>query len=100
MNMVYTEDIKRQSLVLKVPKGTVQGGHSGHRGKKRKAASSPHCDYLAKKNQKTNRRRIDPVIVLSGIFEQILNELRDMPDSSHFHFPVNNKVCALRPADI
>lgn len=88
--MKFSEEANRKSLVLKVPKGTVHG--TGGRGKKRKAAASPHCDYLAKKRQNTNRRRIDPLVVISGIFEQILNELRELPDSAHFHAPVNLKV--------
>ncbi len=89
MNMAQEE--KRQSLLLKVPKGTVHTP-TGVRGKKRKATSSPHCDYLAKKRQNTNRRRIDPLVVISGIFETIVSELRELPDSSHFHMPVNSKV--------
>ncbi|XP_034664077.1 transcription initiation factor TFIID subunit 1 isoform X4 [Drosophila subobscura] len=59
--------------------------------KKRRLGSDPHCDYLQRHNKTANRRRTDPVVVLSSILELILNELRTMPDVSPFLFPVNSK---------
>ncbi|KAJ8966592.1 hypothetical protein NQ314_003444 [Rhamnusium bicolor] len=67
----HAEEIKRRSLMLKVPKDAL--------GSK-------------KTTQGTNRRRTDPVVVLSTILENILNEMRDMPDVQPFLFPVNPKV--------
>ncbi|XP_034132637.1 transcription initiation factor TFIID subunit 1 isoform X4 [Drosophila guanche] len=59
--------------------------------KKRRLGSDPHCDYLQRHNKTANRRRTDPVVVLSSILELILNELRTMPDVFPFLFPVNSK---------
>ncbi|XP_065160409.1 transcription initiation factor TFIID subunit 1 isoform X2 [Atheta coriaria] len=62
-------------------------------GKKRKRPPTDiHCDYLKKHSKPANRRRTDPVVVLSTILENILNELRDMPDVQPFLFPVNPKL--------
>uniref|UniRef100_A0A182MJD6 Transcription initiation factor TFIID subunit 1 n=1 Tax=Anopheles culicifacies TaxID=139723 RepID=A0A182MJD6_9DIPT len=78
------EDVKRRTLLLKVPKEAV--------GKKRRrVGGDSHCDYLQRHNKTTNRQRTDPVVVFSSVLEQILNELRDMPDVQPFMFPVNAK---------
>ncbi|XP_022915910.2 transcription initiation factor TFIID subunit 1 [Onthophagus taurus] len=82
----HAEEIKRKTLLLKVPKDAM-----GNR-KKRRATSDLHCDYLKRHNRPANRRRTDPVVVLSTILESILNELRDMPDVQPFLFPVNPKL--------
>ncbi|XP_037910415.1 transcription initiation factor TFIID subunit 1 isoform X2 [Hermetia illucens] len=78
------EDVKRRTLLLKVPKDAVGR-------KKRRIGMDVHCDYLKRHNKTANRRRTDPVVVLSSILEQILNELRDMQDVQPFMFPVNAK---------
>lgn len=78
------EDMKRRTLLLKVPKDAVKG-------KRRRAGVDIHCDYL-KHNKTAKRSRTDPVVVMSSIFEKILNEMRDMPDVQPFLFPVNSKV--------
>uniref|UniRef100_A0A182J0C7 Transcription initiation factor TFIID subunit 1 n=1 Tax=Anopheles atroparvus TaxID=41427 RepID=A0A182J0C7_ANOAO len=78
------EDVRRRTLLLKVPKEAV--------GKKRRRpGGDSHCDYLQRHNKTTNRQRTDPVVVFSSVLEQILNELRDMPDVQPFMFPVNAK---------
>lgn len=77
------EDVKRRTLLLKVPKEAVKG-------KRRRAGADPHCDYL-RHNKTAKRSRTDPVVVMSSILEQILNEMRDMPDVQPFLFPVNSK---------
>ncbi|KAJ8966589.1 hypothetical protein NQ314_003441 [Rhamnusium bicolor] len=82
----HAEEIKRRSLMLKVPKDALGGK------KRRRGVSDLHCDYLKKHNRPANRRRTDPVVVLSTILENILNEMRDMPDVQPFLFPVNPKV--------
>lgn len=78
------EDVKRRTLLLKVPKEAVKG-------KRRRAGTDVHCDYL-RHNKTAKRSRTDPVVVMSSILEQILNEMRDMPDVQPFMFPVNIKV--------
>ncbi|KAL1130727.1 hypothetical protein AAG570_011968 [Ranatra chinensis] len=80
----HAEEIKRRSLLLKVPKEAMKS-------KKRKPAND-HCDYLKRHQRPANRRRTDPVVVLSTILESILNEMRDLPDVQPFLFPVNAKV--------
>ena len=37
---------------------------------------------LQKPRQSSHRRRADPVVTMSSIFEQVLNEMRDMPNVS------------------
>ncbi|XP_047488468.1 transcription initiation factor TFIID subunit 1-like isoform X2 [Penaeus chinensis] len=81
----HAEEIKRRSLVLKVPKDQVKNA------KRRRAGTVVHCDYLKRKERSVNRRRIDPVITLSTIFEEMLNEMREMSDAQPFLFPVNIK---------
>lgn len=73
-------------MVLKVPKDQVKNA------KRRRAGTVVHCDYLKRKERSINRRRIDPVITLSTIFEEMLNEMREMSDAQPFLFPVNGKV--------
>ncbi|XP_055893415.1 transcription initiation factor TFIID subunit 1-like isoform X2 [Biomphalaria glabrata] len=81
----HAESIRRKSLVLKVPKQAVETK------KKRRVSNIVHCDYLKKPKQSSNRRRTDPLVTLSSIFESILNELRSLPDIQLFLFPVNPK---------
>lgn len=79
------EDVKRRTLLLKVPKDAVGR-------KRRRVGSDIHCDYLKKHNKPVNRQRTDPVVVMSSILEQILNEMRGMPDVQPFIIPVNGKL--------
>lgn len=82
----HAEEMKRRTLLLKVPKDAVNSR------KKRRAVNEMHCDYLKRQQRPANRRRTDPVVVLSTILESILNEMRDLPDVQPFLFPVNAKV--------
>lgn len=82
------EDVKRRALLLKVPKDAV------NKGKRRRTGADLHCDYL-RHNKTAKRSRTDPVVVMSSMLEQILNELRDLPDVQPFLFPVNIKVISL-----
>lgn len=68
---------------MKVPKDALS---------RKKRKNELHCDYLKKPDRSANRRRTDPLIVLSTIFESILNEMRGMPDVHPFIYPVNVKV--------
>ena len=74
--------------------GSRARGGDGMRGanKRRRAGTVLHCDYLKKKNKGVNRRRIDPVVTMSTIFEEIVNEMRELPDAHPFLHPVNLKV--------
>lgn len=78
----HAEEVKRRSLVLKVPKDALS---------RKKRKNELHCDYLKKPDRSANRRRTDPLIVLSTVFESILNEMRGMPDVHPFIYPVNVK---------
>ena len=42
------------------------------------------CDYLKRQQRPANRRRTDPVVVMSTMLESILNEMRDLPDVQPF----------------
>lgn len=81
----HAEQVKRKSLVLKFPKQVTKAE------KKKRFGSVIHCDYLKKPKQTSNRRRTDPVVTLSSIFENILNEMRDQPNTQPFLFPVSAK---------
>lgn len=52
---------------------------------------SLHCDYLSRHGKTANRRRTDPVVTLSTLLEEILNEMRELPDVNPFLFPVSSK---------
>ncbi|ESN93291.1 hypothetical protein HELRODRAFT_194117 [Helobdella robusta] len=79
------EEIKKKSLMLKIPKMLKE--------EKKKKVSSANLqeDYLKKPKKLLNRRRADPVVTLSTILEVILNEMRELPISTQFLFPVNVK---------
>jgi hypothetical protein len=55
------------------------------------ASSSNQYDYLTKPHKKVDRRHADPLVSLSSILENILNELRELPEAVHFLMPVNAK---------
>jgi transcription initiation factor TFIID subunit 1 len=80
--------MKRRTLLLKVPKDAVSAR------KRKRPTGDDHCDYLKRYQRPAgaNRRRTDPVVVLSTILESILNDMRDLPDVQPFLFPVNAKV--------
>lgn len=62
---------------------------SGRR--KRRAGEVTHCDYLTRHGRTANRRRTDPVVTLSTMLEEILNEMRELPEANPFLFPVSSK---------
>lgn len=82
----HAEEMKRRTLLLKVPKEAMSAR------RKRRGVTDLHCDYLKRQQRPANRRRTDPVVVLSTILESILNEMRDLPDVQPFLFPVNAKL--------
>lgn len=80
----HHEDVRRRALLLKVPKDIGKGK------RRRMGLPDEYCDYL--QNTKTaNRARTDPIVVLCSMLEEILNDLRDLPDMQPFMFPVNAK---------
>lgn len=76
------EELRRRALLLKVPKDAV--------GRRKRRMGAGDMEYL-QRNKTANRRRTDPVVLLSSILEQILNEIRDLPDVQPFLLPVKEK---------
>ncbi|XP_041357029.1 transcription initiation factor TFIID subunit 1-like isoform X3 [Gigantopelta aegis] len=85
--LAHAENIKRKSLLLKIPKQAME------MKKKRRIGTVIHCDYLKKPKQSSNRRRTDPLVTLSSLFENIVKEMREMPNhnTTPFLLPVNPK---------
>jgi transcription initiation factor TFIID subunit 1 len=80
-----SEDVKRKSLQVKFSKDAM-----GKVKRRRMGLPDEYCDYLTN-NKTAHRARTDPIVVLCSILEEILNELRDLPDMQPFMFPVNAK---------
>uniref|UniRef100_A0A1A8GXV0 Transcription initiation factor TFIID subunit n=2 Tax=Nothobranchius korthausae TaxID=1143690 RepID=A0A1A8GXV0_9TELE len=80
------DEVRRKSLVLKFPKQQLP------QKKKRRVGSAVHCDYLNKPHKAIHRRRTDPMVTLSSVLENIINDMRDHPNTYPFHTPVNAKV--------
>ncbi|XP_071041821.1 transcription initiation factor TFIID subunit 1 isoform X2 [Parasteatoda tepidariorum] len=81
----HADELRRKSLVLKFPKEAVAIK------KRKRAGTVMHCDYLKKPHKLVNRQRTDPVVALSIILESMLNEMRDLPETLPFWFPVSPK---------
>jgi transcription initiation factor TFIID subunit 1 len=81
----HHDDVKRRALLLKVPRDAVGKGK-----RRRMGLPDEYCDYL-QYNKTANRARTDPIVVLCSMLEEILNDLRDLPDMQPFLFPVNAK---------
>ncbi|XP_070491239.1 transcription initiation factor TFIID subunit 1 [Chironomus tepperi] len=79
------EDVKRRALLLKVPRDAM-----GKVKRRRMGLPDEYCDYL-QYNKTAHRARTDPIVVLCSILEEILSDLRDLPDMQPFMFPVNAK---------
>ena len=90
----HAEEMRRKTLLLKVPKDAVSGVARRKYKDKKRIEASPHCDYLQKKG-KTNRRRVDHQILMADIFEAILNEMKSLPDIGAFLHPVSSKNVTL-----
>lgn len=72
------------NLKLKIPKEVALGMK-----RKKRAPTTENTDYLLKPDYKlANRRRTDPLVTLSDIFEEVLNETKNMRDSGPFAVPV------------
>ncbi|RMZ95006.1 transcription initiation factor TFIID subunit 1 isoform X1 [Brachionus plicatilis] len=64
---------------------------SAHQQPKRKVSTQNSCDYLVKPQKKVDRRHVDPLVSMSTLLENIVNELRDLQEAQPFLFPVNQK---------
>uniref|UniRef100_UPI00358DE281 transcription initiation factor TFIID subunit 1-like isoform X2 n=1 Tax=Myxine glutinosa TaxID=7769 RepID=UPI00358DE281 len=80
------DEVRRKSLVLKFPR------QQAPQKKKRRTGTSIHCDYLNRPNKSVHRRRTDPMVTLSSVLEEILNTMRDLPNTYPFHTPVNPRL--------
>ncbi|XP_059084202.1 transcription initiation factor TFIID subunit 1-like [Tigriopus californicus] len=82
----HADEIRKKTMILKVPKQTLKGG------RRRRAGTVEHCDYLTNKNYKpVKRRRTDPVVSLASFLESLHSELRVMDEALQFLQPVNTK---------
>lgn len=50
-----------------------------------------YSDYLMKPHKKVDRRHADPLVSFSSALENILKEVRELPDAQPFLVPVNSK---------
>jgi transcription initiation factor TFIID subunit 1 len=83
----HMDEVNSMALKLKILKQALS------MKRRRRAGTVDHCDYLQKPDYKSaNRRLTDPLVTLSDILEELLNEMRDLPDTQLFHLPVNAKV--------
>lgn len=83
----HADKVRRETLMLKIPKQVMKQ----ERIKRRRPGTTIHCDYLKKPRQSSNRRRADPQVTLCSILENILSEMRDLPDTAPFLHPVSTK---------
>ncbi|XP_023247191.1 transcription initiation factor TFIID subunit 1 [Copidosoma floridanum] len=83
----HAEELKRRSLQLKTSKDTFLSR------KRKRPTSDDQCDYTKRYQRPAgvNRRRADPLVVFSTILENILTEMRDLPDVNPFLYPVSSK---------
>ncbi|XP_055334348.1 transcription initiation factor TFIID subunit 1-like [Paramacrobiotus metropolitanus] len=100
-----TEMIRKKALIVKIPKTLADSRDLDKieskearkerkereklEGKRKRKESMP--DYLEKPRLTTARRRIDPVVSLASMLEDILNEIRDLPGCDDFRAPVSSK---------
>uniref|UniRef100_UPI00398F3D09 transcription initiation factor TFIID subunit 1 isoform X1 n=1 Tax=Pristiophorus japonicus TaxID=55135 RepID=UPI00398F3D09 len=80
------DEVRRKSLVLKFPKQQLPPK------RRRRVGTTVHCDYLNRPHKSIHRRRTDPMVTLSSIWEGIINDMRDLVNTYPFHTPVNAKV--------
>nr|CAB3266786.1 transcription initiation factor TFIID subunit 1-like [Phallusia mammillata] len=91
------EVVRRKSLVLKFQKPDTPSSPSAAnlaslRKKRKYQGSVTHCDYLTRIAKKKERRRADPKVTLSTLMENILNGIRDLPETLPFQCPVNPRL--------
>jgi len=77
------EENRKKALKIRIPIEAIR---------RKRTSQQEELDYLKKPDYKqTNRRPTDPLVALSVIFEGILNEIKDLPNTKLFWTPVNTK---------
>lgn len=77
------EENRKKALKIRIPMEAI---------KRKRTSQQEELDYLKKPDYKqTNRRPTDPLVALSVIFEGILNDIKDLPNTKLFWTPVNTK---------
>ena len=84
------EEDKSKSLKLKLPKDVVQEAPKEVVKKRPRADSMTLYELPHRKT--SNRQRKDPKVTLSTMLEEIVNEMRHMPDVDPFLLPVSKSV--------
>ncbi|XP_014670703.1 PREDICTED: transcription initiation factor TFIID subunit 1-like, partial [Priapulus caudatus] len=84
----HVDRVRMEALKLKIPKQLMKQDRS----KRRRPGTIVHCDYLRKPKQSANRRRTDPMVTMCSMFEGILSEIRELPDTAPFLYAVNGKA--------
>ncbi|KAF8778138.1 transcription initiation factor TFIID subunit 1-like [Argiope bruennichi] len=81
----HDAELRKKSLILKIPKDAIGGS-----AKKRRTYDEPTSDYLSTPKV-VNRKRVDPLVSINLLFEKILSELKNLPDTEPFWKPVSAK---------
>lgn len=77
------EENRKNALKIRIPIEAI---------KRKRNSQQEELDYLKKPDYKqTNRRPTDPVVALSVIFEGIVNDMKELPNTKLFWTPVNTK---------
>ncbi|KAF1769961.1 hypothetical protein GCK72_001778 [Caenorhabditis remanei] len=71
--------------------GAVRAGRNSSVGSKRRTSMMPEEDYLQGPAKVSVRARADPKVTMASMLTDIINELKSIPGSDAFLFPVNPK---------
>ncbi|KAG8190490.1 hypothetical protein JTE90_006664 [Oedothorax gibbosus] len=82
----HADEIRRKSLVLKIPKDAVAKAKRRSKGE----YDDNFSDYLSMPKG-IHRKRVDPVVSISVIFEKLISELKALPHTQPFWLPVSVK---------
>lgn len=79
----HYEEIKKRSLKIRIPVDAI---------KRKRGSQQEDLEYLKKPEyMQTNRRPKDPIVALCVIFQSIVQELKELPDTRLFWTPVNTR---------
>ncbi|XP_015906224.1 transcription initiation factor TFIID subunit 1 [Parasteatoda tepidariorum] len=81
----HADEVRKKSLVIKIPKDTLAAA------KKKRTSELTNSDYLSTPKM-INRKRTDPLVSISVIFENLINELKALPHTQPFWIPVSIKL--------
>lgn len=77
------EENRKKALKIRIPIEAI---------KRKRTSQQEDLEYLKKPDYKqTNRRPTDPLVALSVIFEGVVNDIKELPDTKLFWTPVNKK---------